>query len=161
MMAYHSSKSVDGRADIFVATPILDPTVTSFHCDGLLDIYLHAPPKTRFARRHAFQRDIVRARSRLARQFIESPCTHLLFIDGDNVPNSAALHGMLKADRDVVACPYPRREIHPPLKPGDVSTCLRYSYIPFEGAKTDHKECVQIKGIGFGFILIKRQESSI
>lgn len=156
-MAFHSKKSVDGRADIFVATPILDPTVTSFHCDGLLDIYLHAPPKTRFARRHAFQRDIVRARSRLARQFIESPCTHLLFIDGDNVPNSAALAGMLRADRDVVACPYPRREVHPPLRPGDISSCLRYSYLPWDGAKTDHKECVQIKGIGFGFILIKRE----
>jgi len=156
-MAFHSKKSADGRADILVATPILDPTVTSFHCDGLLDIYLHAPPKTRFARRHAFQRDIVRARSRLARQFIESPCTHLLFVDGDNVPNSEALKGMLRADRDVVACPYPRREIHPPLRPGDLSSCLRYSYIPWEGAKTDHKECVQIKGIGFGFILIKRE----
>ena len=156
-MAFHSKKSTDGRADILVATPILDPTVTSFHCDGLLDIYLHAPPKTRFARRHAFQRDIVRARSRLARQFIESPCTHLLFVDGDNVPNSEALKGMLRADRDVVACPYPRREIHPPLRPGDLSSCLRYSYIPWEGAKADHKECVQIKGIGFGFILIKRE----
>ena len=163
-MAYHSKKSVDGRADILVATPILDPTVTSFHCDGLLDIYLNTAHKlqgtkfkVRFSRHHAFQRDIVRARSRLARQVTESQCNYVLFIDGDNVPNSDALAGMIRADRDVVACPYPRREIHPPLTPGDVSTCLRYSYIPFEGAKTDHKECVQIKGIGFGFILIKRE----
>jgi hypothetical protein len=163
-MAFHSTKNVDGRADILIATPILDPMVSSFHVDGLLDVYLNTAHKlqnnkikVRFARHHAFQRDIVRARSRLARQLLESPCTHLLFIDGDNVPNSDALAGMLRADRDVVACPYPRREIHPPLKPGDLSSCLRYSYIPWEGAKTDHRECVQIKGIGFGFILIKRE----
>jgi hypothetical protein len=64
---------------------------------------------------------------------------------------------MLRADKEVVACPYPRREVHPPLRPGDISSCLRYSYIPYPGATVDNKECVQIKGIGFGFILIQRR----
>lgn len=117
---------------------------------------------TQFAHRVTFPRDVVRARSRLARDFLDyrtakgEPATDLLFIDGDNVPNSTALVGMLKARKDVVACPYPRREIFPRVRSNDPASAMRYSYLPTPGAVKDVHDCVQIRGIGFGFVLIKR-----
>ena len=144
---------------ILVATPLISPEVTSFYCDGLMDMYLRPPQHTTFSRLHAFPRDIVRARSRLLRQFvIQKEFTHVLYVDGDNVPSTEALQGMLKADKDVVACPYPRREFHPQNRPGDLNSAMRYSILKLDGAKYDaNKSIIQIKGIGFGFTLISRR----
>lgn len=151
---------------LFVATPLLDPNVPIFHANGLMEMMCEAPkkiPNLHFAHRVTFPRDIVRARSRLARDFLDyrtakgEPATHLLFIDGDNVPNSTAIVGMLKAHKDVVACPYPRREIFPRIRPMDPASAMRYSYIPIPGAMKDIHDCVEIGGIGFGFILIRRE----
>lgn len=144
---------------ILVATPLISPEVTSFYCDGMLDLYLRPPPHTSFKRLACFPRDIVRARSRLLRQFLDDKeCTHVLYVDGDNVPSRDALEGMLRANVDVVACPYPRREFHPQLRPGDLNSAMRYSLLKMPGAKWDMRTSViQILGIGFGFTLITRK----
>jgi hypothetical protein len=125
----------------------------------MLDMYLRPPPRTSFRRLACFPRDIVRARSRLLRQFIEDKeCTHVLYVDGDNVPSTDALKGMLECNVDVVACPYPRREFHPQIRPGDLNSAMRYSILKMPGAKWDtRKSCIQILGIGFGFTLISRR----
>lgn len=143
---------------ILVATPLISPEVTSFYCDGLLDMYLRPPNNTSFSRLHAFPRDIVRARSRLLRQFVANKeYTHVLYVDGDNVPSTEALRGMLAAKKDVIASAYPRREFHPQHRPGDLNSAMRYSILKLEGAKYDaNKSIIQIKGIGFGFTLISR-----
>ena len=143
---------------ILVATPLIMPEVTSFYCDGMLDLFARPPQHTTLSRVHAFPRDIVRARSRLLRQFVEQKeYTHVLYVDGDNVPSTDALQGMLRANKDVVACPYPRREFHPLNRPHDLNSAMRYSILRQEGAKYDpNKSIVQIKGIGFGFTLITR-----
>lgn len=144
-----------------VATPVITPEVSSFYVDGLLDMYMRPPPRTSFKRLAVFPRDIVRARSRLLRQFLEDKeCTHILYVDGDNVPSVDALRGMLECNVDVIACPYPRREFHPQHRPGDLNSAMRYSILklPPNGAKWDaRKACIQILGIGFGFTLITRK----
>jgi hypothetical protein len=143
---------------ILVATPLIMPEVTSFYCDGMLDMFARPPQHTTLTRVHAFPRDIVRARSRLLRQFVaKKEFTHVLYVDGDNVPSTEALQGMLRADKDVVACPYPRREFHPLNRPHDINSAMRYSILKMPGAKYDaNKSIVQIMGIGFGFTLITR-----
>ena len=35
---------------ILVATPLISPEVTSFYCDGLMDMYLRPPQHTTFSR---------------------------------------------------------------------------------------------------------------
>lgn len=147
-----------------VATPVITPEVSSFYVDGMLDMYMRPPPHTSFKRLACFPRDIVRARSRLLRQFVEDKeCTHVLYVDGDNVPSVDALRGMLEANVDVIACPYPRREFHPAGRPhetasGNLNSAMRYSVMKAPGAKYDgRKGIVQIKGIGFGFTLIARR----
>lgn len=154
------------KRKIMVVTPVITPEVSSFYVDGLLDMYMRPPPRTSFKRLACFPRDIVRARSRLLRQFVNDPeCTHILYVDGDNVPNVDALRGMLECNVDVIACPYPRREFHPAGRPqetsgGDFRSAMRYSVmkLPPNGAKWDaRKACIQILGIGFGFTLITRR----
>lgn len=55
--------------------------------------------------------DVVRARSVLVRIFLEeSQATHLFFVDSDVSFDPKLLAGMLRADLDFVAAPYPRRE---------------------------------------------------
>jgi hypothetical protein len=149
---------------IMVATPVITPEVSSFYVDGILDMYMRPPAHTSFKRLACFPRDIVRARSRLLRQFLDDKeCTHVLYVDGDNVPSVDALRGMLEAKVDVIACPYPRREFHPALRPhetaqGNLNSCIRYSVLKHPGAKYDsRKGIVQINGIGFGFTLITRR----
>lgn len=53
--------------------------------------------------------DIVRARSRFVRLFLESDATHLLFVDDDVSFETALVRGMLAASKDFVAAPYPSR----------------------------------------------------
>lgn len=118
--------------------------------------------KVKFIRRHTFPKDIVRARSRLCRTFLEwqgedgSKADYLLFVDADNVPKSEVIASMIAADLDILGCPYPRREDHPARRLGDPLSQVRYSYQGIPGAKLDKHACVEIKGIGFGFMLIKR-----
>lgn len=60
--------------------------------------------------------DLVRARSRIVRDALGTEMTHLLFWDDDVIAEPARLgvvvRGMLAADVDVIACPYPRRRLH-------------------------------------------------
>lgn len=60
-----------------------------------------------------FSSDLVRARSRAVRKFLESAGTHLLFWDEDVVPRDAheIIAIMIGSDLDVIACPYPRKRI--------------------------------------------------
>jgi hypothetical protein len=56
--------------------------------------------------------DLVRARSRAVRAALDGCYTHLLFWDSDVGGTCAdALHGMLATGKDVVACPYPRKNL--------------------------------------------------
>jgi hypothetical protein len=54
--------------------------------------------------------DVVRVRSRFVRAFLETDATHLYFRDADVVAPPHILRPMIGANREFVACPYPRRE---------------------------------------------------
>jgi hypothetical protein len=56
--------------------------------------------------------DLVRARSRAVRMFLESPGTHLLFWDCDVVPRDLGVIGAMAASgKDVISLPYPRKRV--------------------------------------------------
>lgn len=55
---------------------------------------------------------IPRARNRALNKFLQSDCSHLLFIDADiSFPHDAILD-LIKKDKDVVGCAYPKKEIN-------------------------------------------------
>lgn len=56
--------------------------------------------------------DLVRARSRAVRMFLQTDGTHLLFWDEDVVPSDlSAISLMMNSGKDFVALPYPRKKI--------------------------------------------------
>jgi hypothetical protein len=54
--------------------------------------------------------DVVRARSLLVSLFLRTDATHLLFLDDDISFTPDVVLGMLRAGKDFVAAPYPRRD---------------------------------------------------
>ena len=57
--------------------------------------------------------DLVRARSRIVRMFLETDNTDLLMWDADVAPKDMnAIHAMVSSEKDVIALPYPRKSIH-------------------------------------------------
>ena len=57
--------------------------------------------------------DLVRARSRIVRMFLETDNTDLLMWDSDVVPRDMnAIHAMVASEKDVIALPYPRKALH-------------------------------------------------
>lgn len=57
--------------------------------------------------------DLVRARSRIVRMFLETDATDLLMWDSDVVPRDMnVIHAMVASEKDVIALPYPRKTIH-------------------------------------------------
>jgi hypothetical protein len=59
-----------------------------------------------------YLQDIVRVRSRIVQDFLESDASHLLFVDSDTGFRPEAVLGMLQAGQDYVATPYPQKRIH-------------------------------------------------
>jgi hypothetical protein len=56
--------------------------------------------------------DLVRARSRAVRIFLETECTHLLFWDEDVAPHDIGIvRAMVELNKDVIAIPYPRKRL--------------------------------------------------
>lgn len=58
----------------------------------------------------AWSDDLVRVRSRMVYRARETDATHVLWVDADNEVTAVAVRGMLAAGKDLVACPYPRRD---------------------------------------------------
>jgi len=55
---------------------------------------------------------ITRARNTLVHQFMNSNCTHLLFIDADIKFNAQEIYQMLFTDKDVICGIYPKKSIN-------------------------------------------------
>lgn len=99
---------------ILICTPIvgrLDSAVVAlrYHQERLR---IARDPNVHWLESELFlQCDIVRARSRACRMFLETECQYLLFWDDDNAPRNAAtwLQAMIAADKDVIGCPYPKK----------------------------------------------------
>ncbi len=57
----------------------------------------------------AYNGDVYRVRSRLARRFLLTDCTHLFFLDADVSCEPVTLQKLIAAQRPVVAAPYPKK----------------------------------------------------
>ena len=96
---------------VFIATPSLDMQVHASYHDSIVRLLMQG-----FAEWHPCTRpydgDIVRVRSRYVADFLESPCSHLLFIDADMDFHRSVIEAMVRqAEKgdDFVAAKYPRK----------------------------------------------------
>jgi hypothetical protein len=118
-------------------------------------------------------RDIVRARSRIVRKFLEGDGTHLLFLDVDVVVNTAAVASMIAANKPFVASTYPRRLIDwngatAAARAGKhavegafqwvhyAGKCMATGNVPPGLGEHDGTSAITITSIGLGCALIQR-----
>lgn len=88
---------------------------------------------------------VARARNNLAAHFLESDCTHLLFLDNDIIAMPRHLDRLLAADKGIVAGFYPKKQ----AKLDWVA-----NYLPNE--TVDENGVIKVKHAGTGFMLIAR-----
>jgi hypothetical protein len=117
----------------------------------------------------SFGCDIVRARSRLARQFLqETPFSHLLFWDSDVTVASTQQAGTLirrlvEADKPIVGCTYPMKRIQwdkvkAAVLAGKDPEAGAYDYpLNLAEDRTVNNGCLPVDGVPMGFCLIKRE----
>jgi hypothetical protein len=106
--------------------------------------------------------DIVRARSRLVRAFLaDDAFTHLLFWDVDVTAPAAqlavALAGMAHASKAMVGIPYPKKSVHlDRVAAAGVPAAHGYNIKKEAPSAVDGTGCVEVDGLGLGFMLIER-----
>ena len=87
------------------------------------------------------------SRNRLVRDFLESDCDELIFIDGDVTWLDCDLKKLIEHDRDIVAGIYP-------LKNDDED----YPVAPLPGERWAESDgCVEVAGVPTGFLKIRRR----
>jgi hypothetical protein len=94
--------------------------------------------------------DLVRARSRLVRLFLQhTEGDYLLFVDGDVEVNVGALRGMLAEGVDCIGCTYPKKRLGPYGYPDHYALTIS-GPTPIQGRRAS------VDAIGMGFMLLSR-----
>lgn len=133
----------------------------------LVSVFINAqvPVDFGFAMNHSL---VTRARDSLVHDFLQSRCTHLMFIDSDIGFHAEDILLMLAVDRDIVCGVYPRKEIDW----GQVAEAVRRG-VPtaqlhehtgalvvntLDGAAVEVSDRpVEVLNAGSGFMLVKRE----
>jgi len=156
---------------LFVATPAYNNQVYASYATCLMKFVLQAHEGgMRVFYAHTVSSGLItKARNILARKFLESDYTHLLFIDADMTFRPEDLMRLVEADKDVIAAICPRKEInwpavadfarvHPHAAPADLAQAGA-SYGTYELMSNDPvmlDRPVEVAAIGTGIMLIRR-----
>jgi len=102
------------KANLLVATPMYGGVCNGAYTVGMIQL---APVMSMnaMAYRYAYMTNeslITRGRNSLADDFLDTDCTHLMFIDADIGFNPADIPTMVNADKDIICGIYPKKEIN-------------------------------------------------
>jgi hypothetical protein len=104
-----------------------------------------------------YGKDVVRARSRVVRQFLETTATHLLWWDADVVvPGARAgrlIARLVALGEDFVGCTYPKKRI---VRWGAEATAYDYPISLAADGEVDARGCCEVEGLPLGFTLCSR-----
>lgn len=160
------------KANIFVATPMYGGLCNGSYTVGLLSavgVFSRYGIGMQYA--HMMNESLItRARNALAKDFLASECTHLMFIDADIGFNPADIPPMVHANKDIICGIYPKKEINWL----DVTKAVNAGVIPQELSKYTGAFVVNLVGDvlsaegnmyspmeiangGTGFMLINRE----
>lgn len=109
---------------------------------------------------------ITRARNELVRQFLETDCDYLMFIDADIGFDGQAIATLMAADKDIACGIYPKKEVNwdsveAAAKIGkedlaDYAGAFVLNMVGGKDAETDEDGMFEVRHGGTGFMLIKR-----
>lgn len=114
---------------------------------------------------------ITRARNALVNGFMSTPCTHLLFVDADIGFRPMDVIRMIKADVDIIAGVYPKKDINWPAVHHAVMSgipanelhhhtgdfVINVDNVPEGGFQVPTDKPFAVKNAGTGLMLIKRR----
>lgn len=99
---------------IFIATPMYGGMCTGFYTRSMMNlqsVFHHLG--WGYTSNFMFNESLIqRARNMLAKQFMDSDCTHLFFIDADILFDAGHVPQMVAADVDIITGIYPKKEIN-------------------------------------------------
>jgi hypothetical protein len=159
------------KPHIFVATPMYGGMCTGFYTQSiisLLKVCRSADIDASFS--FMFNESLItRARNALTKKFLESPATHLMFIDADIKFEPEQIIPMIQMDKDIICGIYPKKEINwgtvrsaieagvPNDKLATHTGSFVVNLVNYEGEVTvPINQPVEIWNGGTGFMLIKR-----
>jgi hypothetical protein len=150
------------HARVMIATPCYQPEVS---LNYLASVLWQTPKITAAGHTVRFcftAGDAVnRQRNWLVQQFLESDCTHLLFVDSDTSFQAADVLRMLAADLPVIGVNYPKREYNFAAASGGTVADLRNSIakgsvVVWDTPRAAVNGMVPCAYAGTGIMLIKR-----
>ena len=163
---------MENNKSLFIATPIYGGLCNGSYTLGMLlmpGVFGKAGIGMQYA--HMMNESLItRARNSLAHDFLESNCTHLMFIDADIGFNPNDIIPMVAADKDIICGLYPKKEINwvqveaavkagvPTEKLKDHTGIFVVNAVNYETEiAANISDVVEIANGGTGFMLIKRE----
>lgn len=157
---------------LFVATPMYGGLCHGNYAVGLLTsvgVFSQAGIQMQFA--YMMNESLItRARNSLAYDFLETDCSHMMFIDADIGFNPADIPTMIDADKDIICGMYPKKEIdwiqvEKAVKAGVPASMLSNYTGSFvvnavgdaETVEGTMNQPIEISNGGTGFMVIKRE----
>ena len=158
----------DKKPKIFVATPMYGGMCAGFYTQSIIQL-LTTCQANGVDVEYSFMFNeslITRARNSLTHTFMQTDCSHLMFIDADiNFRASDVIH-MIRADKDILCGIYPKKEVdwarvEKAAKDGkeglqDYAGSFVFNMIGTGHAETDPEGMIEVRHAGTGFMLIKR-----
>ena len=169
---YEDAAPAPKKTQIMIATPMYGGLCNGSYTLGLLTavgIFSRNGIGMQYA--HMMNESLItRARNSLAKDFLESDCSHLMFIDADIGFNPQDIVRMIHADKDIVCGIYPKKEINwvdvaeavkkgvPPQELANYTGSFVVNLVNNEKSlEGNFYEPLEIANGGTGFMLIKRE----
>ncbi len=163
--------------DIFIATPMYGGMSYGTYTQSLANlvgVFMSAGVESTYGTTLS-ESLITKARDYLADEFMQSGCSHLMFIDADIGFNARDILSMVVADKDIICGMYPRKEIewgrvaHAVREGVPANELHMYSSGSFPAStldglnvskameSLDPQKPVEVRNAATGFMLIKRE----
>ena len=145
-MKFKSRKIIGDGKKLFVALPVYNE-MDSFFAQSLMRLQVDRPCDLTM-RTLVGDSLIPRARNTLVADFLETDCTHMLFIDSDLVFRPDHLRRLMSREEDVIGGFYPKKQ------QGPLHWVCNATFKPVECRKDAVQE---LRYIGTGFLRISRK----
>jgi hypothetical protein len=136
---------------VFVGVPVYGPINPDFFCSWtrLIAEFQNTGNNLVIPPPHIGDSLIPRARNSITRGFLDSDCTHLLFIDSDLIFSAEHIRRIISHDKDLVGGTYCKK-MEGPVQ----FVCNSYAD---QTLKPDERGLMPVRYVGTGFMCIKRR----
>lgn len=137
---------------VFIATPAHSGEVTTAYtyslCSSISDLKQNGYEVELFFLN--YESVISKARNIVVSKFLESDCTHLMFIDGDMAWPKDAVRKLIETKKDLVAAAGVRKSL-------PVSFCTNLEITDGKATFCATTNCIRVNEVGTGFMLITKR----